>query len=105
GKLRWFIRRPVKLTFTVCRCNWVELVKIDTDPISLWHCLWVKFFKKDQYVLDDQRLSDAVRHKIRQLYLSGCPSVKLDPQATDTPPLSLSALFTAYFETLSDLLN
>ncbi len=93
GKFRWFIRRPVKLTFTVCECGWVELVKFDTDPLSLWHCFWVEWFHKEQYYLEDQVLVQAVQRKFRQLYLGGRRQYELDPRASDTPPLSLQSLF------------
>ena len=97
GRWRWFIRRPIKLIFTVCKCGWVELVKIDTDPISLWHALWVKRFHPEQYYLEDQHLVEATQRKLHQLYLGGRHS-NLDSQASDTPPLSLRSLFRDYLE-------
>ena len=104
GKWRWFIRRPVKLTFTVCKCGWIELVKIDTDPISLWHALWVKRFHPEQYYLEDQPLVEAAQHKLRQLYL-GSKHSGLDQKASDTPPLSLFSIFRDYYEELSDVIE
>ncbi len=104
GKWRWFIRRPIKLTFTVCKCGWVELVKIDTDPISLWHALWVKRFHKEQYYLEDQMLVEAAQRKLRQLYLGG-RHTNLDAQASDTPPLSLASLFRDSLEEVSDIIE
>lgn len=103
GKWRWWIRRPIKLTFTVCKCGWVELVKIDTDPISLWHAYWVKWFHKKQYHLGDQTLVEAARQKLRLLYLGG-KHENLDPAATDTPPISLDSLFRDFFEEVSEIL-
>ena len=88
GNRRWWIRRPLKLTFTVCKCGWTELVKIDTDPITVWHAYWVKWFHNEQYYLADQSLAEVARQKLRQLYLGGRHE-NLDPQASDTPPLSL----------------
>jgi hypothetical protein len=114
GKRRWFIRRVVKLTFTACECKWVELVKIDTDPISVWHALWVQRFQKEQYQLEGWPLIDAAERKFRQLYLSGGgrrlaasggSSTDLDPQASDTPPISLESLFRDYFKEFSEMLN
>jgi len=108
GKRRWFIRRSVKLTFTVCKCNWVELVKIDTDPISLWHALWVKWFDKEQYRLEGFSLIGAAQRKLRQLYLGGGHSIKyqgLDSQASDTPPFSLRSLFRDWIEELSEAIE
>jgi hypothetical protein len=104
GSWRWFIRRPVKLTFTVCKCGWIELAKIDTDPISLWHALWVKWFYQEQYYLEDPLLIGAAQQRLRQLYLGGKHS-SLDPQASDTPPLSLRSLFRDYFEELSEAIE
>jgi hypothetical protein len=101
GRWRWFIRRPIKLTFTICRCGWIELSKIDTDPISLWHALWVKWFHREQYHLDDQHLIEAAQRKLRQLYLGGRHS-NLEAEASDTPPLSLRSLFRDYFEELPE---
>src|SRR5574343_129094 len=59
GKRRWFIRRVVKLTFTVCKCGWVELVKIDTDPISMWHAKWARRFHREQYYMEEPTLIEA----------------------------------------------
>ncbi len=103
GRLRWFIRRPIKLTFTNCKCGWLELVKIDTDPISLWHALWVKWFHKEQYYLEDRGLIEATQRKLRELYLGGVNGKhsSLDSQVSDTPPLSLASLFRDYFERIS----
>jgi hypothetical protein len=101
GSWRWFIRRPLKLIFTVCKCGRVELVKIDTDPLSLWHALWVKRFQPEQYYLEDQHLIEATQRKLRQLYLGGKHS-NLDSQASDTPPLSLRSLFRDYLEGLPE---
>lgn len=102
GQWRWFIRRPLKLTFTSCKCSWVELVKIDADPISLWHAYWVKLVHKEQYYLDDQILAEAARRKIRQLYLGG-KHENLAPEVTDTPPISLETLFRDFLEELEEL--
>jgi hypothetical protein len=104
GKWRWFIRRPVKLTFTICKCGWMELVKIDTDPISLWHASWVKWFHREQYYLEDQPLIGVAQQRMRQLYLGG-KHASLDPQASDTPPLSLRSLFRDYSEELSEVIE
>lgn len=104
GKLRWFIRRPVKLTFTVCKCGWIELVKIDTDPISLWHAFWVKWFHREQYYLEDLPLIAVAQQRLRQLYLGG-KHVHLDPQTSDTPPLSLRSLFRDYYEELAEVIE
>ena len=93
GSWRWFIRRPLKLIFTVCKCGRVELVKIDTNPMSLW----VKRFHPEQYYLEDQHLVEATQRKLRQLYLGG-KHANLDSQASDTPPLSLRSLFRDYIE-------
>jgi len=104
GKWRWFIRRPIKLTFTVCKCGWIELVKIDTDPISLWHALWVTWFHREQYHLEDPPLIEAAQRKLRQLYLGGKHS-SLDPQASDTPPLSSRSLFRDYYREISEAIE
>lgn len=104
GRWRWFIRRPIKLTFVVCQCGWIELVKIDTDPISLWHALWANWFHKEQYHLEDPPLVEATQRKLRQLYLGGRFS-NLDPQASDTPPLSLGSLFRDYFREFSEVIE
>lgn len=110
GRRRWFIRRPIKLTFAVCKCGWVELVKIDTDPVSLWHAFWVRWFHREQYCLEGWPLIEATERKLRKLYLSGGgrrsvgkeEHLTLDPQASDTPPVSLLSLFRDYFEELTD---
>ncbi len=101
GKWRWFIRRPVKLTFTVCKCGWVELVKIDTDPMSVWHAKWANKFHREQYYLEDFELVDAARRKIRSLYLEH-RQTSLDDQASDTPPLSLYAIFKEQLEVIGE---
>ena len=105
GKRRWFIRRVVKLTFTKCKCGWVELVKIDTDPISMWHAKWAKWFHKEQYYVEDSVLIEAAQRKFRQLYLGSKHTAKLDDQASDTPPLSLLTLVRDHLEEVSELLG
>lgn len=102
GKWRFFIRRPIKLTFTECKCNWVELVKIDTDPISVWHAYWVKWFHKEHYYLEDPTLIEATQRRFRQLYL-GSKHTQLDGQASDTPPLSLETLFRDSMELIEKM--
>ena len=104
GRWRWFIRRPIKLTFTVCKCGGIELVKIDTDPISLWHAFWVNWFHREQYRLEDPPLIEATQRTLRRLYLGGRHS-DLDPQASDTPPLSLGSLFRDYFREFSETIE
>src|SRR5271166_212852 len=37
GKLRWWIRDVVKLTFVACEDCGIELEKIDRSAISVWH--------------------------------------------------------------------
>jgi len=105
GKRRWFIRRPIKLTFAVCKCGWVELVKIDTDPISVWHSLYVKKYKPEQYNLDEWRFIEATERKLRQLYLGSGRRSDLDPQASDTPPISLQSLFEDYWNEISEVIE
>ena len=104
GKLRWFIRRVINLTFTRCKCGCVELVKIDTDPMSVWHAWWAKKMHKDQYILEDPVLIDVAQKKMRQLYLGGRHE-SLDPQATDTPDLSFRSLSRDYFEEISNVID
>jgi hypothetical protein len=104
GRRRWWIRRVVKLTFIKCEKHGVKLVKIDTDPISLWHAYWVQWFHKEQYYLADQDLVEATRQKLRELYLGGrCEN--LNPEATDTPPISLGTLFIGFFEEIDDIIG
>lgn len=104
GKRRWWIRRVIKLTFTICEKHGAKLVKIDTDPISLWHALWVKWFHKEQYYLADQDLAEAARQKFRALYL-GSRCERLDPGATDTPPISLDALLKGCFDEINMIIG
>lgn len=105
GNWRWFLRRVVKLTFTTCKCGWVELVKIDTDPISMWHIFWANRFHKDQYYMEEPKLIEAALRKFRQLHLGGKHLAELDGQASDTPPLSLRSLVRDHFEEVSKLLG
>ena len=104
NRRRWWIRRVVKLTFTVCERHGPKLVKIDTNPISLWHAYWVQWFHKEQYYLDDQSLVEATRKKLRELYMGGRHE-NLDPQVTDTPPISLGTLFIGFFEELDEIVG
>lgn len=103
GRRRWWIRRVIKLTFTSCEKHGVKLVKIDTDPISLWHAHWVQWFHREQYYLGDQALIEATRQKLRQLYLGG-KHEKLDPQSTDTPPINLGTFFQGFFEEIDEII-
>ena len=104
GKPRWFVRRVIKLTFTQCKCGWVELVKIDTDPMSLWHAWWAMKFHKDQFMFTEPKLMEAAQTKMRKLYLGG-KYEGLDPQTTDTPTLSPKSLFRDYFEEISEVID
>ncbi len=102
GKFRWFVRRPIKLTFTKCKCGWIELVKIDTDPISTWHLLWTKCFHRSQFYTDEPELIPAALAKFRSIHLGGlgAKNQTLEPQASDTPPLSLKTILEDYAEEL-----
>lgn len=110
-KWRWWIRRPIKLTFTVCEreekhdgVKRIKLVKIDKSPMSVWHAIYVKRYHKEQYYLTDIDLVEVTRQELRRLYLGG-KHENLDSQASDTPPLSLGALFEDYLEELSEVIG
>ena len=111
GKWRWWIRGVVKLTFTVCErkekhngAPRIMLMKTDYDPISLWHAYWVKWFYREQYYLTEPNLIEAVQRRRREEHL-GSKRQNLDPQASETPPLSLDSLFQDYFEAISEIIG
>lgn len=104
GKRRWWIRRVIKLTFTICEKHGAKLVRPDTEPISVWHAYWVEWFHKEQYYLAEQDLVEATRIELRRLYLGGRHE-NLDPQATDTPPISLDTLFQGFFDEISQIIG
>lgn len=108
-KLRWFVRRVVKLTFTQCpRCRWTELVKVDTDPISVWHLYWAKLHHRDQFELEDFTLIEAATRRLRKLYhedggrrgVERGDDASIDGNTTDTPPLGPTQALQDLFEEL-----
>ena len=85
GKLRWWIRRVTKLTFSTCEsCNHIRLVKIDNSPVSIWHAWWIKFSDKKQY-MSSHELAFAYDRDIRQMRTFG--NLEKKYASMDTPPL------------------
>jgi hypothetical protein len=103
GKLRWWIRDVIKLTFVVCEDCGIELEKIDRSAISVWHAQKVRLFEPEQYMIEEQTLFGLERSMPRFLGREW-KSPGLKQQPSDAPPLSLNALFQDLFESLSDLL-
>jgi hypothetical protein len=64
----------------------------------------VHWFHREQYYLEDPLLIVVAQQRLRQLYLGGKHS-NLDPQASDTPPLSLRTLFRDSYEELSEVIE
>lgn len=87
GNLRWWIRRVLTETFSVCKCGWKESVKISRGPISVWHAWWVKIFSREQY-LDDPDLNFVSAEAARQMRLSVDKSLAKHSEL-DTPPVVL----------------
>jgi hypothetical protein len=106
NKFRWFIRRTIKLTFRVCKCGKIQLVKIDMNPISVWHAKWAKRWHPEQYHLTEQPLIMASQATIRQLYLGGKNhNQNSRSNTTDTPPLKAGTIFQCYWDMFSDALS
>jgi Zn ribbon nucleic-acid-binding protein len=103
GKLRWWIRDVVKLTFVACKQCGIELEKIDRSAMSVWHAQKVKLFQPEQYVIEEQTLF-SIERSMPKFLGREWKSPGLKQQPSDTPPLSLNALFQDLFESLSDLL-
>ncbi|MGP8199230.1 MAG: hypothetical protein ACLQU4_06995 [Limisphaerales bacterium] len=103
GKLRWWIRDVIKLTFIACEDCGIELEKIDRSAISVWHAQKVSLFQPEQYRIEEQTLFGLERSMPKFLGREWKPP-GLAPQPSDAPPLSLIALFQDLFESLSGLL-
>jgi hypothetical protein len=104
GQWRWWIRRVIKFTFTKCRVHGVKLVKIDFDPISMFHAFWVKWLHGSQYKMEEQELIKAFQAKAQQLYMGGGHQ-SLDGRVTDTPPFSLGSMVDGVFKELSAIIS
>ena len=100
GKFRWFIR-PVK-TCTIAHCPNVEephrriwVVKISSDPISLWHAWWTDWFHPEQYERPIGQDMIAVWDYAKEFerFKSG----ELDSHSTDTP-----VIFTGFLKVVMD---
>jgi hypothetical protein len=103
GRIRWFIRRVVKLTFVQCPCGWTELVKIDTDPMSVWHAKYVGRTDRQQFV-EDSQLNWIAKQTIRNWWHGKFN--ELDPGATDTPPiLTVDSPLRELFDTVTNSEN
>ncbi len=87
GKLRWWIRRIEKRTFSHClNCSHVVLVKIDLSPMSIVHAKWIRITDKEQYYSDpnlDHIYDEQVRH------LRGSRIHDPEHSYKDTPPLTI----------------
>jgi len=103
GKLRWWIRDVVKLTFVACEDCGIELEKIDRSAISVWHAQKVRLFEPEQYMIEEQTLF-GIERSMPKFLGREWKSPGLKQQPSDAPPLSLNALFQDLFESLSDLL-
>lgn len=104
GQWRCWIRRNIKLTFTICPAHGVKCVKIDFDILSVFHALWTNWFHREQYTMEEKKLIDAFWIKVKQLYASGGHKT-LDGQVTDTPPISLSSIVNSVFEEFSNVIG
>src|ERR1700722_6413545 len=92
GRLRWWIRDVVKLTFVACGNCGVELEKIDRSAISAWHAQKVRWFQPEQYMIEEQTLFSIERSMPKFLGREWkSPDLKVQP--SDAPPLSLNAVF------------
>ena len=92
GVPRWFVRRAVKVTLRHHELKkydhaWIEVVKIDRSPMSLWHAWWTKWFKREQYEPPRMEYKLAIYGFLRQLYHHEKPE-KLDVNMTDAPELA-----------------
>ena len=103
GKLRWWIRDVVKLTFVACGDCGVELEKIDRSAISAWHAQKVRLLQPEQYKIEEQTLF-SIEQSMPKFFGREWRPPELKQQPSDAPPLSLNALFQDLFESLSDLL-
>jgi hypothetical protein len=103
GKLRWWIRDVVKLTFVACEDCGIELEKIDRSAISVWHAQKVRLFEPEQYIIEEQTLF-GIERSMPKFLGREWKSPEFKQQPSDAPPLSLNALFQDLFESLSDLL-
>ena len=92
GKLRWVIRHAVKLTFTDSG-DGLELVKFDTDPITVLHAFKEKLINPDQYHLDGLRFVRATEQLLQLIQLI----LSRHQGSGDIPPLSLRMLFEDFF--------
>ena len=101
GHLRLFIRDVVKLTFAECGEHGISLVKVDRDPISVWHALWVKRFHSEQYDIEEQTLF-SVERLMPDLLGRRKPSD--DQKVGDPPPVSLNMLLQDLLDDISELL-
>lgn len=115
GGRRWWIRRIFKVTFTRCPRHGYRCVKVDRDPISMWHALWAKKFHPEQFIWDGEEedqdldkgmpnLTQAYREWVRILHL-GSRYEDLDSGSSDTPPISLDTLFQGIFDEISDIIG
>ena len=90
GKLRWWIRRVDKDTFSECLdCKHTEHVKTSWDQLSVIHAWWVRMTDKQQYE-EDPRLNNiaymANRDRLTRKHLATSENSVL----TDTPPIKIN---------------
>jgi|GEM_PF-1619633 hypothetical protein len=94
---RFYIRRVLKLTFVSCpHCGLVELVKIDFDPISIWHVKRTQRRDKQQFADLDSPLRFAAEHRFHQLRHGKTNAP--DTEFSDIPPFSPAALLDTMVE-------
>jgi len=97
-KLRWWIRRVVKLTFTECeKCKLIELVNYDTRPMSLWHAYYTKCMSKHEY-WPDPRYDQVFVQTIIKLRRSLMGTLEPQDHLDDAPTLTLQKLLKELFE-------
>ena len=92
-RLRWWIRRVLSITFSVCNdCNDMVIWTPSKNPISLWHAWWVKLFKPSQYK-QHPRLGDfRTAMYIEALNMKGLNYLRAGHKDSpdDTPPFELN---------------
>lgn len=105
GKMRWFFRQVIKITLAECsssECKWVKLIRVDWEPISLWHLVWTYFRHRQEYDPPKTEHALVIYGAVRTLY-HGKHALDLDPAATETPPVP--DLLDEFIENLEELIG
>ncbi|GEM_PF-5056342 len=89
GARRWFVRRAYSFTFSICKdCGFIEVVRFNGGPFSVWHLWWVNRYHHDQ-LEGDAKLENILYFSLQDILKRKRNRIDQNSIITDTPDLKI----------------